>query len=160
VSIAEGLLALGRIGHHEAGIGVRQVEREEVDLALHPADDADRLAEIDLRVTRRMRQRHEHLPCPLPPADNVVLHDRDATREAMLVPETLEDALWPYAAALRPDFVFAQDTVDGGDERTQLRLHRRLRAPVARRHREPHHLGHRSRIHPEPAPRRSLKPSI
>ena len=35
----------------------------------------------------------------------------------------------------------------------QLRPHRRLRAPVARRHRERQHLGHRPRVDPKP-PRR------
>ena len=34
---------------------MRQVEREEVDLALHPADDADRLAEVGLGVRTRTR---------------------------------------------------------------------------------------------------------
>src|SRR5581483_4974714 len=43
VAIAEGFLALRRIGGHEAGIRMRQVEREEMDLAPHAADDADGL---------------------------------------------------------------------------------------------------------------------
>ena len=33
---------------------MRQVEREEVDLALHPADDADCLTEVGLGVPRWM----------------------------------------------------------------------------------------------------------
>jgi hypothetical protein len=37
VAIAEGLLALRRIGANEAGIRVRQVKREEADLALDAA---------------------------------------------------------------------------------------------------------------------------
>ena len=71
VPVAERLLGLGRIGHHKAGIRVRQVEREEVDLALRPADDADRLAEVGLGMARRVRQRHEHLPRPLPRAGDI-----------------------------------------------------------------------------------------
>src|SRR5512143_2570130 len=35
MAIAEGFLALRRIGGHKAGIRMRQVEREEMDLALH-----------------------------------------------------------------------------------------------------------------------------
>ena len=46
--------------------------------------------------------------------------------------------------------------IDDGDERIQLRPHRRLRAPVARRHRERHHLRNSSGIDPEPPRRRPL----
>ena len=101
VAVAEGFRRLRRIGHHEAGVRVRQVEREEVDLALHAADDADRLAEVGLRMPRRMHQRHEHLLRPLPPAGHVVLHDRDAAREAVLVPQPLEDPLRRVLLLLR-----------------------------------------------------------
>ena len=117
---------------------------------------ADRLAEVDLRVPRRMHQRHEHLLGPLPPAGHVVLHDRDAAREAVLVPQPLEDPLGRVLLLLRPAFVLGQDPVDDGDERIQLRPHRRLRAPVARRHRERHHLRDRPGIDPEPPRRRPL----
>jgi hypothetical protein len=88
---------------------VRQVDREKVDLALHTADDTHRLAEIDLRMPRRMHQRHEHLPRPLPPAGNVVLHDGEATREAVLVSEPLEDALGRVLLLLRSTFVLGED---------------------------------------------------
>src|SRR5688572_31122308 len=55
VPVAERLLGLGRISRHEASIRMRQVECEEVDLALHPADDADRLAEVELTSAHRQR---------------------------------------------------------------------------------------------------------
>ena len=139
---------------------MRQIERKEVDLALHSADDADCLTEVDLGVPRRMRQRYEHLLRPLPPAGNVVLHDGEAAREAVLVPQPLEDALGRMLLLLRPAFVPGQDAVDDGDECAQLRLHRRLRAPVARRHREPYHLGDRPRIDPKPPSRRPLAQSL
>ena len=140
MAVAEGFRPLGRIGHHKAGVGVRQVERKEVDLALDATDDADRLAEVGLGMPRRVHQRHEHLLRPLPPASHVVLHDRDAAREAVLVPQPLEDPLRRVLLLLRPAFVLGQNAVDDGDERIQLRPHRRLRAPVAWRHRERHHL--------------------
>src|SRR5688500_18087111 len=76
--------------------------------------------------------------------------DRAAADEAVLVPEALEDPLRRVLLLLRPAFVAGQDALDDGDERAQLRLHRRLRAPVTRRHREPHHLGNRPRINPKP----------
>ena len=94
---------------------MRQVECEEVDLALHPADDADRLAEIGLRVPWRMLQRHEHLLRPLPPPGHILLHDRDAAGEAVLVPEALEDPLRRVLLLLRPAFVAGQDALDDGD---------------------------------------------
>jgi hypothetical protein len=40
---------LVRIGLYEAGIAVRQVKREEVDILFHPADLCQRLAEVDRR---------------------------------------------------------------------------------------------------------------
>ena len=50
VAVAEGFRRLRRIRHHEAGVRVRQVEREEVDLALDAADHGQRLAEVGLRM--------------------------------------------------------------------------------------------------------------
>jgi hypothetical protein len=40
---------------------VRQVKGEEVELALHSTNDADRFPKVGLRVSRFMHQRHEHL---------------------------------------------------------------------------------------------------
>ena len=47
-----GFGGLRRIGLYEAGVAVRQVHREEVDLALDPGDLRQRLAKIHLRMTR------------------------------------------------------------------------------------------------------------
>ena len=65
--VQEGLRRLRRIGLHEAGVRLRQVHAEEVDLPAHAADHADRLAKIHLRMAGRMRQRHERL-APARPA--------------------------------------------------------------------------------------------
>ena len=62
-------------------------------LLLDPGDDRPRFPEISLRVPRRMRQRHEHLPAMAAMLTNVVLHDRVPTGESVLVTKTLEDAL-------------------------------------------------------------------
>src|SRR3974377_1265869 len=51
VAGAERLGRFRRIGHHEAGVRVRQVESEKVDLALPAADDAEGLANIHLSAT-------------------------------------------------------------------------------------------------------------
>ena len=45
-------------------------------------------------MARRMHQRHKHLLSPLTPAGHVILHNRDAAREAVFVPKPLED---PFA---------------------------------------------------------------
>ena len=74
-------------------VAVRQVEGEEMDLLLDPADERPRFAEIGLRVPRRMNQRHVHLPTPTMMLANMVLHDRVPAGEPVLVAKTIEDAL-------------------------------------------------------------------
>ena len=103
VPVAERFRRLGRVGHHEDRVGMRQVHRKEVDLALDAADHADGFAEVRLGMSWRMHQRHEHLLRPLAPARNVVLHDRDLAREAVLVAQPLENALGSCAAASSGD---------------------------------------------------------
>ena len=49
MAVAEGFRRLGGVADHEAGVRVRQVKSEEVDLALHAADDADSFAKVGLR---------------------------------------------------------------------------------------------------------------
>src|SRR5437762_8387606 len=49
-----------RIGLHEAGVAVRQVDRKEVDLALDPGDLRLRLTNIPLHMTRLVPPRYEH----------------------------------------------------------------------------------------------------
>jgi hypothetical protein len=91
---------------------VRQVKREEVDLAFDPTDDSNRLAEVGLGMPRRMNQRDQHLLGTLPPARDVILHDRDATREAVLIPQPLENMFRCMLLLLWSAFVVGQDAVD------------------------------------------------
>src|SRR5947208_1141580 len=102
VAVAECFRRLRRIAHHKAGVRVRQVKSEEVDLALRATDDADRFPEVGLRMPRRMHQRYEHLLRSLPPAGHVILHDRDPTREAVLISQPLENPLRRMLLLLRP----------------------------------------------------------
>src|SRR5258705_1331479 len=127
-----------------------------MELALHAINEPDRLSEVGLRVSRWMHQRHEHLLRSLPPAGDIVLHNRDATREAVLVTHALEDPLRRVLLLLGNTFVVTQDLVDDGDERIEPRPHRWLRAHVARRHGEHHHLADSPGIDPEPPRRRPL----
>ena len=62
--VAECLGRLPRIRLDEEGVGVRQRHREVMQLALNAADHPERLAEVHLRMPRRVRQRHEHLAGP------------------------------------------------------------------------------------------------
>jgi hypothetical protein len=91
---------------------------------------------------------------------HVVLHDRQPTGEAMLVPQTLEDPLRRVTLLRRTALILFHDPVDDADERVQLRSHRRLLAPVSGRHREHHHLGHCPRVDPEPPRRLSMAQSL
>ena len=155
VTGAERLRRLRRIGLHEAGIAVRQVHREEVDLPLHPADHRQRLAEVRLRVPRIMPQRHKHLALPLTLRQHVILHDRQPADVAVLVAQTLEDPLRRVPLLRRAALILFQDPIDDPHERIQLRTRRRPAAPVSRRHRERQHLRHRPRIDPKPTRRLS-----
>jgi hypothetical protein len=160
VTITKRLSRLGWVCHHEDGVRVRQIECEVVDLAFHAADDRDRLAEVGLRMPRRMDQRHEHLLGPLPPSGDIVLHDRNATREAVLITQPLEEPLGRVMLLLVNAFVVSQDLVDDRDECIELRPHRRLHTHVARRHGEHHHLADSPRIKTEPPRRRPFAHSL
>jgi len=156
VAGAKCLRRLLRIGLHEAGVAVRKVKREEVDLPFHPADLSQRLAEVDLRMSRIMAQRYKHLALPQPALVHIILHDGQPAGVAVLFPKALEDPLRGVALLRRPALILLQDPVDDPDERIQLRPRRRLLPPVPGRHREHHHLGDRSRIDPKPTRRFAL----
>src|SRR6202166_4151134 len=156
VAVAEGFRRLCRIADHEAGIRVRQVKSEEVNLALYATDDADGFTKVCLGMPWRMHQRHEHLLCPLPPAGDIVLHDCNAACEAVFVPKSLEDPLRRMLLLLRSRLVVSENAVDHWNKSIKLRLCRRLLAHVTRRHRELHHLVHGPRIDPKPTGRRPL----
>src|SRR5450759_5950386 len=150
-----GFVRIG-IADHEAGIRVRQVKSEEVDLALYAPDDADGLTKVGLSMPRRMHQRHEHLLRPLPPAGHIILHNRDATREPILIAEPLEDPLRRMLLLLRSRLVVPKNAVDHCNKWIKLRLRRWLLAHITRRHREPYHLGYRPRVKPEPSCRLAM----
>ena len=102
-----------------------------------------------LGMTRRVRQRHGHLPQTKVPFANVILHDRLLAREAMFVTKTLEDPLRrvPLLAVNRA--ILFQNAVDDIRERRQLRALRRLASPISRRFRMQQYLGNRLAVDPE-----------
>src|SRR5471030_264268 len=160
MAIAEGFRRLCRIADHEAGVRVRQVKSEEVDLALYAPDDADGLTKVGLSMPRRMHQRHEHLLRLLTPAGHIILYNRDATREPILTAEPLKDPLRRMLLLLRSRLVVPKNVVDHWNKWIKLWLRRRLLAHITRRHREPYHLGYRPRAKPKPSSRRPFAQSL
>src|ERR1035437_8995597 len=122
-----------------------------MDLALNATDDADGFTKVCLSMPRRMHQRHEHLLSPLMPAGHVILHNRDAAREAVFVSNPLEDPLRCMLLLLRSRLVVPDNVVDHCNKWIKLWPRRRLLAHVTRRHRELHHLVHGPRINPKSA---------
>ena len=147
--VEERLGGLAWIGLHKAGIRLRQVHAQEVDLLAHPADHADRLAKIYLRMARRVCQRHERLAPSRPAEPDMVLHHRISAGKAMLVAQPFEDPLGRMPLLHRRCPVSLQDRIDHRQQRPQLRLRRRLLARISRWQREPAHLGHRLPVEPE-----------
>src|SRR5450432_3369095 len=62
MAVEECLGRLARIRPHEASVRLWQVQAEEMDLLADTADHPDGLAEINLPMPRRVRQRHKNLP--------------------------------------------------------------------------------------------------
>ena len=84
MTFQESLGVLHRKRHHETVVGVRQIKALEVRFLLDSCDHHQRFAEIRLCISRRMRQRHEHLFVLQPRLAHVILHDRVAAAVATL----------------------------------------------------------------------------
>ncbi len=77
-------------------------------LLLNASDHDYGFAEVRLRLPRRMRQGHKHLPGAQLFAAHIVLHDGIAAGELMLFLQPVEDTLgrvplldWPLLVSLR-----------------------------------------------------------
>ena len=137
------------------GVAVRQVEGEEMGLLFNAADHHHGLTEIGLSMAGRMAQRHEHLPpTPLLFA-HVILDDRIAAGEAVLISQPLKDPLGRMPLLAVPSLILAQPLVDDGGKSVQLRPLDRRRSAVARRHGKAQHLLHAVTRDPEMLRRRS-----
>ena len=153
VPCAESFTGFCRIGLHQTSIAVRQVHREEVDLALLTSDHRERFTEVDLRMPWIVAQRHKHLTQPLPPLMHVAPYDRDPARIPVLIAQPLENPFRGVLLLGRLYLIFLQDPVNYPHERIQLGPRRRPAPPIPRWYRERQHLRHRPRVDPE-APRR------
>src|ERR1700724_278551 len=90
---------LRRIGLDEAGVRMRQVEAEHMQLRPYAADDANAFAEVDLLMARRMGQRHEGLARPGAGDPHVILHDRIAAGKPRVRSAAVRKSASPYAFA-------------------------------------------------------------
>ena len=101
MAITECFRCLSRISHDKDRVGVWQIHCKEVDLALDATNDTKRFTKVDLSVAGRMLQWHEHLTrFRSRRFGNVVLHDRNTAREAVLVAKSLEYPLGCMALLL------------------------------------------------------------
>ena len=100
-----------------------------MDLLANAPDHRQRFTEIYLAVAWWMGQRHEGFTPPRAADPHMILHDRVATREAMLVPEPLENPLGRVPLLHRRIAIRLQDRVDHRQQRPQFRL---LGRPCAR----------------------------
>ena len=147
--VTERLRRLRGEGLDEAGIAMRQVEGQEVRLPLDSSDLHEGLTEIGLCVTRRMHEGYEHLLRTQPALSHVILHDRVAAHEPVLVTKPLQDSLRRVTLLPGPGLVILQDPVDHSGVRIELGPGCRPAPPVAWRKRERQHLAHRVPVQPE-----------
>jgi hypothetical protein len=143
MAVKKGFRRLRGIGLHERSIRVRNVHEEHMDLLPHAADHRDRLAEIDLRMSRRRRQRYEGLPGTHLCRADVILHHRIAAGKPVLGRKALENPLRRVTLFRWRRHIRRQNRINHRDQRPQLRLARRLRSHITRRRRKPAHLRNR-----------------
>lgn len=122
-----------RVSSDIAAVTVRQIEHEEVRLLLDTADLHQRFPEIGLGITCRVGQRHEHLPATLLTFPDVILDNRIAAGEPMLLAQAIEHPLGRMALLARNAAVPFEPSIDDRDKPVQLRTGRRRLAPVTGR---------------------------
>ena len=113
-----------------------------MDLPLHSAYDSQCLSEVALRVSGRMRERHEHLTCPAAALSDVVLDDRVPAVEAVLVPQSVVDALGGVPLLPGKVEVILEYPVYDPCVRSDLGSSGRLSSSVSRRRRVREHLAY------------------
>src|SRR3984893_8885740 len=93
VPVKKSFRRLRRIGLDDAGVRMRQVEAEHMQLHPYAADDTNAFAEVDLRMARRMGQRHEDLARPAAGHPNVILHYGITAGKTVFEPQPYEKTL-------------------------------------------------------------------
>jgi transposase len=144
--VVGGLKRLGALVRERGdvkGVRVRQAHDRECRLHLLPSDLDDRLAEVELRLTRGLGEGNEYLAVLVAPLrdDRADLAHRRGAAE--FVTQALEDPLGRVTLLLRGALVDEEDLVDRREERSQLRARPRGRHLVARGLHVGQHLGQR-----------------
>src|SRR5277367_1717657 len=128
----KGLRALPRKDLDEDRSRVRQRHHEQRDLGLLASQPDRRLAEVDLGLTRRMRQRQKDFLLRLLPGPDRVLHHRVAALVTVLVAQPLEDPSGRVSLLLRRLPVVGEDLVNDRQKWLELALRPWLALPVTR----------------------------
>jgi hypothetical protein len=139
---------------------VWQVHHQVVCLALYAGHNHQRFAEVRLRLTRRVRQWHEHLSATHMLAAHVLLHRRVAAREPVLGLQAVEDPLGRVLLLGWSLLVVLKDCVNDAHPRPQHRTLNRLLSLVAWRHRVLQHLPNRLSRYPKLPDYRTLTPPL
>ncbi|KNX42317.1 hypothetical protein ROTO_02030 [Roseovarius tolerans] len=121
------------IGPHKAGVAVRQIQDEEMGLLLDAIDDHHGFAEIRLGIPGRVGERHEHLTSTPLAVPDIVLDDRVAAGETVLLAQPVIYPLGGMALLAVGLTIPVQPRVDNLGEPVQLRALDRLLAPVTGR---------------------------
>ncbi len=133
MAIAKRLGCLSWISLHKHRIRMWQAHHEEVDLAFHATDHAQRLTKINLRMARPMRQRHKHLfGAPFLLA-HVIGHRGQAASISMLIAQPFKDALGRVSLLFDQGFVCAQYLIDHTNITIKRWPPRRFRPTIPRR---------------------------
>src|SRR5580700_332052 len=109
----------------------KQVETKHTQLHAHAADDAKAFAEVDLRMARRMGQRHEDFARPAAGDPNVILHYGITAGKTVFEPQPFENPLRGVPLLRRCRHVRLQNRVDYRYEQSELRPLRRLGSHIA-----------------------------
>ena len=158
VPVEERLLRRGRIRAVDRLARVRQAEREQEHLGLHPGQHDPQVGEVDLGFrTRRMGLRHEHLRQllaglggdPRPGVADIVTDRRVGDHQLVLLEQPHPDPQRRMTLLPRGGQVFAQHRVDQRLHRVQHRRHP-LRHLPRRRFRRRQRLPDRAPVHPMP----------
>ncbi len=104
------------------------------------SDDDHRLAEVGLGVPGRVCQQHEHLAAATFALTHVILHDRVAAGEPVLIAKPLEHPLRRVPLLAMNLAITLQPAIDDPGEPIQLRPFHRCRSAISGRNRIRHHL--------------------
>jgi hypothetical protein len=135
-----------------------QIKAEYLQHRAHAADHPDALAEIDLGMAGRMKERHKGLLHPRPLQPDVILHHRIAAGIIIFRPQPLENPLGRVPLLRRRGAIRRQDRIDHQHEQPQFRLLRWFAALIPRRNRKSPHLG--DRVPAQPKHARRLPPAV